>query len=242
MVTAAAPARSVNHYAVATAGVLLKNASGGPLSRSFFLADLRAHESGSDSKGVKHFTQFGLAVIGGSNVHLLVQSGAVRRLSSGAFISGARNAATGAKTNGFLGGSHPLAARASYRTAAAGTGTVKRGWTQTEGFAAFSINPGGGTDYGWIRLKFTIGSDDGVDSLTAIDWAYQATTSSAITAGDTGISGAPEPSTAALMLLAAGAAGVGALRKRRTLAENSRINALGRSRSWIETAAGNSLD
>jgi hypothetical protein len=216
-VTAAAPTPGPNQRTGAIAGVPLKNASGGLLSRSFFFDDLRGHASGNDSKGVKHFTQFGFGFIGGSNVRLLVHSGAVRRLSSSGLISGAGNTATGGKKNGFLTGSLLLGARASYRTALARTGTVQGGWTRTEGFAAFSFNPGGGTDYGWIRLQFTIGGDGGLDSLTTIDWAYQ-NDGGAILAGDTGISGTPEPSTAGLMLLAAGAAGVGALRKRREAA------------------------
>ncbi|HEX4133616.1 MAG TPA: PEP-CTERM sorting domain-containing protein [Bryobacteraceae bacterium] len=65
-------------------------------------------------------------------------------------------------------------------------------------------------------MQYTVGSDGLVNSLTAIDWAYQ-TDGSAILAGDTGIPSTPEPSTAALALLAMGAAGVAALRRRREL-------------------------
>jgi len=214
-VAAAAPTPGPKQHTVAIASVPLKNASGGPISRSFFFADFRGHTSGKDTKGVQHYTDFGIAFIGGSNVRFLVDNNAVRELSPGALISGAGNTATVNKRNGFVTGSLALAARASYRTAAAGTGTVQGGWPRTEGFAAFSFNPaGGGTDYGWVRLKFTIGNDDGVDSLTALDWAYQSG-GVAILAGDTGISPTPEPSTSALMLLAAGAAGVVALWKRR---------------------------
>ncbi len=221
-VTAAAPTPGLNHYTVATAGVPLKNASGGLLSPSFFFDEinLRAHSSGNDTKGVKHYVQVGLAFIGAPNVRFLAHSGAVRQFSLGAVISGVGNTATVARKNGFVTGTLPLAARASYRTAAAGTGTVQGGWPRTEGFAAFSFNPGSGTDYGWVRLRFTVGNDDGVNSLTAIEWAYQ-NDGSAILTGDTGIPGAPEPSTAALMVLAAGAAGVGALRKRRKTASHS---------------------
>lgn len=220
-VTAAAPTPGPKQQTVAIGSVPLKNASGGPISRSFFFADLRGHGSGKDTRGVQHYSAFGLALIGGANVRFLVQSNVVRELSAGALISGAGNAATVNKRNGFVTGSLVLEGRGSYRTAAARTGTVHGGWPLTEGFAAFSFNGiGGGTDYGWVRLKFTIGNDNAVDSVTAIDWAYQ-NGGVAILAGDTGIYGTPEPSTSALMLLAAGAAGVRALRKRRQAAGGS---------------------
>ena len=85
------------------------------------------------------------------------------------------------------------------------------------GFAGVDFKTGTGLDqktyYGWVRLKYT-NSNNVPNSITAIDWAYEATPGAAIHAGDTGISGTPEPGTAALSLLALGAAGVLALRRR----------------------------
>lgn len=72
----------------------------------------------------------------------------------------------------------------------------------------------GNTDYGWIRVEFT---DQGSlpHTLSLIDWAVNETPGQAIQAGETGVSAAPEPGTMGLGLLAAGAAGVEALRRRR---------------------------
>lgn len=66
------------------------------------------------------------------------------------------------------------------------------------------------TDYGWIRLVYTNNSTTGLPgTLEAIDWAIQ-TDGEAIGAGYV-----PEPGTMALGLLACGAAGIAALRRRR---------------------------
>lgn len=81
------------------------------------------------------------------------------------------------------------------------------------GFAGFRFTTSGShqTDYGWVRLDYTEGTNGLANSITAVDWAYD-TSGAPITAGDVG---APEPSTTALAILAAGAAGVAALRRRR---------------------------
>jgi hypothetical protein len=81
------------------------------------------------------------------------------------------------------------------------------------GFAGFRFTTSGShqTDYGWVRLEYTEGTNGLAKSITAVDWAYD-TSGAPITAGDVG---APEPSTTALAILAAGAAGVAALRRRR---------------------------
>lgn len=76
------------------------------------------------------------------------------------------------------------------------------------------------TDYGWVRLQFTDSPNGVPDSLTAVDWAYNAD-GLPIATGDTGTSGppaTPEPGTGALAFLAAGAAAVAALRRRRSAA------------------------
>lgn len=69
-------------------------------------------------------------------------------------------------------------------------------------------------DYGWVWLEFTQGTNGLANAITAEDWAYE-NSGSPIHAGDTGLSAAPEPSTAAMALLSGGAAGIVALRRRR---------------------------
>jgi hypothetical protein len=73
----------------------------------------------------------------------------------------------------------------------------------------------GQTDYGWLRLKFTESANGLPNSVTLIDLAYN-DDGSAILAGQT--AALPEPGTFGLAVLAMGAAGVLALRKRRQLA------------------------
>ena len=75
-------------------------------------------------------------------------------------------------------------------------------------------NGQGQTDYGWLRLKFTESANSLPNSVTLIDLAYN-DDGSAILAGQT--AALPEPGTFGLALLATGAAGVLALRKRRQL-------------------------
>ena len=85
------------------------------------------------------------------------------------------------------------------------------------GFAGVDFQTGTGlnqkTYYGWLRLVYTGGPPN---SLTAVDWAYETTPGLAIHAGQTAEpGGTPEPGTAALSMLALGAAGVLALRRRK---------------------------
>jgi hypothetical protein len=70
-------------------------------------------------------------------------------------------------------------------------------------------------DFGWIRLKVSDnGNGDGAPhKVTLVDWAYNNTPNAPIAAGDTGVA-VPEPSAMALALLASGAAGVLAWRKK----------------------------
>ena len=80
------------------------------------------------------------------------------------------------------------------------------------GFAGIEFKEGGNTHYGWIRLHATIGPDNAVTE-TAVDWAYNTVAGQEILAGQ-GVP-TPEPGTTSMALLAAGAAGLLALRKRR---------------------------
>jgi hypothetical protein len=85
------------------------------------------------------------------------------------------------------------------------------------GFAGFGIHTAGGSDfYGWVRLEF-MDSPRGPDEIEAIDYAVNDVAGAPINAGQgAGSSSAiPEPSTSAMALLAAGAAGVLALRRRK---------------------------
>ena len=94
----------------------------------------------------------------------------------------------------------------------------------TNGIAGFQLGSG---DFGWIRLHVeSTDADAFPDKLTAVDWAYD-NTGAAIAAGDTGApSGVPAP--ASLALLATGAVGVTALRRRRTKRGSETGGELGR--------------
>ena len=85
------------------------------------------------------------------------------------------------------------------------------------GYAGLAIKTQGGQDfnYGWLKLVFT--AVDGLPhTLTALSYGIELTPHMAINAGQISDDAAtPEPGTMALALLAAGAAGVMALRRRR---------------------------
>jgi hypothetical protein len=91
----------------------------------------------------------------------------------------------------------------------------------SDALAAFRISTTGnlgagghhGLEYGWIRLNYDLGANGLVNSVEIVDYAY-ASLGVPITAGETSV--APEPSTMAMAVLAAGAAGVVALRRRKS--------------------------
>jgi len=78
----------------------------------------------------------------------------------------------------------------------------------SNGIAGFQLGSG---NFGWIRLHAE-NTGGLVDKLTAIDWAYE-DSGATIAAGATGSSGVPVPPS--LALLATGAIGVAAMRRRR---------------------------
>jgi hypothetical protein len=80
-------------------------------------------------------------------------------------------------------------------------------WTPdgTPGFLGVRFDISGDTHYGWVRVGVTFGST----SFRIVDWAYNSTPGEALKAGEP----IPEPSTLSLMAL--GAAGLLALRRRR---------------------------
>ena len=84
----------------------------------------------------------------------------------------------------------------------------------------FKTHPVTAYDYGWLQLRV----DDLVGlpvNLTILGYAYNDQPGAAILAGDTGASetgpgdSTPEPSTAAMLLLAAGATGIAAWKRQR---------------------------
>jgi hypothetical protein len=107
-------------------------------------------------------------------------------------------------------------------------GIVKKGFSTGSTFGAFKAGVPGfagleiastihhpETQYGWIRLEFENGGDDGLPAtLTVIDWAVETTPGEAILTGQT-VEAVPEPGTMALGLLASGAAGITAWKRRR---------------------------
>jgi MYXO-CTERM domain-containing protein len=83
----------------------------------------------------------------------------------------------------------------------------------SNGFLGFENAAG---DLGWMQVQVSFDSGGFPTQLEVISWAYNDVAGAAIDAGQTSESSAtPEPSTAALGLLALGAAGILALRKRR---------------------------
>lgn len=83
-----------------------------------------------------------------------------------------------------------------------------------EGYVGFKTTNG---DKGWIKLIVgPAGSTNAGVAITVEAYAYNSTPGGSINAGDTGDSGAlPEPGTMALVLLAAGAAGLSSIRRAR---------------------------
>lgn len=77
------------------------------------------------------------------------------------------------------------------------------------GFLGFTFDGGGGSQYGWVRVDM---SGAPLNSFTIIDFAYGGI-NEAITAGQMPVMDVPEPGTVGL--LAAGAVGLLALRRKR---------------------------
>ncbi len=87
------------------------------------------------------------------------------------------------------------------------------------GFVGFSFASGSQTDYGWIRLQVT--DTDGSNlpnTLEVVDLAYDDSGAAIFAGAEVAAPAVPEPSSAALALLAAGATGVLVWRKRRAAA------------------------
>ena len=173
--------------------------------------------------------QFGLAFVGDScacGIDFFVDPfdatmsmNPLHRFASGDVISG--GGAPSFYQSGFL------AARCAGLGSFACNGTTsfdKQPWgpSNVYGFAGFrTAGTGTGSTFiqrfGWIRLKWN--SNSGFpNSITALDWAIE-DSGAPIIAGDTGAASTPEPGTMSMALLAAGAAGIVAWRKRRAAAK-----------------------
>jgi len=144
-----------------------------------------------------------LSVFGVSPVGILESSGAysqrARKFVSGSPISGGHYADSGRIVQSNFSGHN-------YGQFIAGS----------TAFVGLAIKAGNQIDYGWLKLVFTDNSFGVAETLTAIAYGIETDGGVPIDAGQT-VEVTPEPGTMALAILAAGAAGVAALRRRRTL-------------------------
>ena len=136
----------------------------------------------------------------------LAGSGGLKMLDSGRFRL--KKLASGANISAAAGGWVYQTGRLAGQTATTGGLHNASGWAaNATGLAGFRFSTTNhALDYGWVRLSYTLGSNSLANSITATDWAYEST-GVPITAGETASSSTPEPSTTALAILAAGAAG-----------------------------------
>ena len=182
--------------------IALKSANGGNIGFSFKVGVFQSFQNISGN-----LFHSGLAFLGGPNVSVLAgnTNGLVKKLAFGAHISTVHGIEWGA------GGAVGLANQFT-------SSNVRHvyGWAaNATGLADFRFSTANHTtDYGWIRLSYTLGTNGLANGITATDWAYDPT-GAPVAAGEGAPSATPEPSTTALAILAAGAAGVAALRRRR---------------------------
>jgi hypothetical protein len=150
---------------------------------------LRVHYNAFSSSGWMYgFGNVAVQAYGG--LRLFENGSFLQNFASGAPISGPSSAL----------GANPLLFKAGVFTGAQGNFG-----NHATGFAGFQLNNG---DLGWIKLRWDSG-DSLPSTLTALSWAYNAD-GGPMNAGEV-----PEPGTASLALLATGAAGLLAWRRRR---------------------------
>jgi MYXO-CTERM domain-containing protein len=105
-----------------------------------------------------------------------------------------------------------FSSQALLRTRSNGGASGAFGPGSVTGFAGFKNSAG---DYGWLHIRVSdVGGSGFPIEAELIDWAYNDVAGTSVKAGDMGVAATPEPGNAALGLLALGAAGVLALRKR----------------------------
>lgn len=159
--------------------------------------------SGSTSS-TTYYAGDGIASVSGlvpGNSILANASNRVRQLSSGATIGPGGNF------------QDPAVMLRVYTSSFSATRTRGTWAPSVDGLAGVQFQIGGQTHYGWIRLHLGVGAETGLpNELTVRDWAYESIPDTAIAAGAI----VPEPSTFGLGRLAAGAAGIAALRRRKT--------------------------
>lgn len=162
--------------------------------------------SASGAFGPSHFNAARLYQLSGRAGLGLNNSHQLKRLASGNQVS------AGKITFGNPAFKYP---RALYATGGYfyGPTSAYGTWPKSQkGFAGIGIKKNGNTYLGWLRLEYFESSKGAIDKIEAFDYAYNTDPAASIAAGDMGV---PEPSTAALTLLAAGASGIAALRRRR---------------------------
>jgi len=164
----------------------------------------------TNGKGSTIHVGFGIgvgqgAVDGGQRASAVLLGGSqVGFLHSSKYAFFVKDLASATKTSNHTGvfkrGTNFLATQLNFSFAGVDP-VITYGWPKSAtGFAAFSFTYGGKPDYGWVQLRYTLGSNGLINEIEAEG------------------SASPEPSTFALALLAAGAAGVAALRRRRKAA------------------------
>jgi hypothetical protein len=82
----------------------------------------------------------------------------------------------------------------------------------TTGFVGFRFDGGSGVQYGWAQIQLDSGPDS--NDFTFVDYAW-GDPGDVFNAGDLTLAAVPEPATSSIGLLATGAVGVMALRRRR---------------------------
>jgi len=199
------PRVSTNNQPFASTGVGLNTAGGSPLYATcgcrigFFVGVSQQSGSGGGAgKAAIYGGAFGFAHSSGNPF--------AKQFAPGSRISGAQ---------GFYSGPNYLGLQVHGPNGASSTNFsvgLPPNQTGTVGFD-FRRSYGAQPDYGWVRLSFTVGENQLANQITVLDWAY-ADDGNGILAGEQ-VEATPEPSTAALSLLAAGALGVTALRRRR---------------------------
>lgn len=150
--------------------------------------------------GTSNLSPFGVLSVEGIGALKIFQG-------SGSNAQNARNFLSGV---GISAGAGTLASNArivAARFSGSDFGSFQSGKYGFVGFAD-QVSPGV-TNYGWLKVDF-IKQGDVPHILEVLAWGFETTANQAIAAGAT-----PEPGTMALGILAAGAAGVVALRRRR---------------------------
>lgn len=146
----------------------------------------------------------GFPAIGGAGQWAVQSTSSIRLLQPGDLVSSGQ---AFIDSGGFrVLGSSTVTTAGGFSTG----GGFSYGQFPTDGtaLAGFRFQQGPNTHYGWIRLRLESGQGGGIQTIEALEWAYESTPDGGIAASAV----IPEPT--GLALLATGAAGVAALRRR----------------------------